>query len=108
MSFDFHSDVNEHPAFNGEHGLAALGLWTMCGSWTSAHGRTGMVPREVAEDMGDPGLIAVLVDGGLWEETPDGYEMLRGPSTDFPMPLWKYGEKPDDGRLITIDEDSLR
>lgn len=110
MSFDYHSDAMEHPAFTGENGLGALGLWIHCGSWTSANGRTGIVPKEVAEDTGDAELIAKLIDNGMWRPTDDGtgYEMLRGPSTDFPMPLWRYGEEPDDGRLISVDQDSLR
>lgn len=66
--------------------------------------------REIAENYGDADLIGKLVDDGMWRPTEDGngYEMLRGPSTDFPMPLRRYGEKPDDGRLISVDEDSLK
>jgi hypothetical protein len=108
MSFDYHSDAADHPAFVGDHGLASFGFWIRCGSWTSANGRTGVVPKAVAEDYGDADVIAKLVDHGMWRETPAGYEMLRGPSTDFPLPLWRYGDKPDDGRLITVDRDSQR
>ncbi len=108
MSFDYHSDSPDHAAFNGEHGLAAFGFWIRCGSWTSANGRTGLVPKAVANDYGDADVIAKLVDSGMWRPTPDGFEMLRGPSNELPMPLWRYGEKPDDGRLISIDRDSMR
>jgi hypothetical protein len=108
MSFDYHSDAFDHPAFTGELGLAALGFWIRCGSWTSANGRTGLVPKAVAEEYGDAELIAKLVDTGIWEETSAGYELLRGPSAELPLPLWRYGEKPDDGLLISIDLDSLR
>lgn len=109
MSFDYHSDVAEHPAFTGDNGLGAMGLWVRCGSWTSANGRTGIVPRAVAEDYGDADLIAKLVDNGMWQPTADGtgYEMLRGPSAELPLPLWRYGDKPDDGRLLSVDTDSL-
>ncbi len=108
MSFDYHSDALDHPAFTGELGLAALGFWIRCGSWTSANGRTGVVPKAFAEEYGDAELMAKLVDNGIWQETHAGYELLRGPSAELPLPLWRYGEKPDDGRLICIDPDSLR
>lgn len=108
MSFDQHSDAISHPAFTGDLGLAAMGLWTLCGSWTSANGRTGVVPKEIAEDFGDAATIGKLVDDGMWRDTPDGYEMLRGPSTDFPLPLWRYSDEPMDGRLFSIDRDSER
>lgn len=108
MSFDFHSDASDHPAFTGEYGLAAFGFWIRCGSWTSANGRTGVVPKAVAEEYGDAEVIAKLVDNGMWRETAAGYELLRGPSAELPLPLWRYGEKPDDGRMISIDPDSLR
>ncbi|SDP77264.1 hypothetical protein SAMN04487914_13722 [Arthrobacter sp. ok909] len=96
------------PAFVGDHGLASFGFWNPCGSWTSANGRTGVVPKEVAVDYGDADVIAKPVDHGMWRETAVGYALLRGPSTDFPMPLWRNGDKPDDGRLISIDRDSQR
>jgi hypothetical protein len=67
-----------------------------------------VVPTSIAEDYGDPELIALLIKEGLWEESPEGYKLLRGPSTDWPMPLWRYGEKPDDGHLVSVDRDSLR
>ena len=108
MSFDYHSDAMEHPAFKGELGLSALGYWMRCGSWTSANGRTGVVPKKVAEEFGDSELINVLVSQELWLERADGYEFLRGPSSDWPLPVWRYGDKPDDGRLISIDPDSLK
>lgn len=103
MSFDYHSDAVEHAAFAGPLGLAALGLWTRCGSWTSANVSHGVVPTDIAESMGDGELIEHLVSHGLWHRTAAGYEMTHGP-----LPLWRYGSKPDDGRLISIDTDSLR
>jgi hypothetical protein len=108
MSFDYHSDAMDHPAFKGELGLATLGFWLSCGSWTSANGRTGVVPRTVAEELGDQELINILVSQELWLERADSYELLRGPSNDWPLPMWRYGNKPDDGRLITVDTDSLQ
>lgn len=108
MSFDYHSDAMELEAFTGELGLAALGLWLRCGSWTSANGRTSFVPRKIAEEIGDRDLINVLVRHELWLETDDGFEFLRGPSSDWPLPIWRYGDKPDDGRLISVDLDSMR
>lgn len=108
MSFDYHSDAPEHPAFQGELGLAAFGFWMLCGSWTSANGRTGFVPKEIANELGNSELITVLVRHELWLERGNGYELLRGPSSNWPLPIWRYGEKPDDGQLLSVDPDSLR
>lgn len=112
MSFDFHSDATDLSVFrSGPLALAAFGYWVQCGSWTSANGKTGIVPRAIAiefagEDAAE--LISLLTAEGIWEEIEGGFRMLRGPSSDWPLPIWRYGEKPDDGRLISVDGDSLR
>ena len=108
MSFDCHSDALNHPAFLGKHGHAAMGIWVRCGSWTATNGETGVVPLDVAAEVaaGDTDAIDKLVENGIWRETPEGYEMLRGPSSDFPMPLWRYDEKPETRRFIDLDHGS--
>lgn len=107
-TFDSHSDVTELPILQGPGGLAALGLWMRCGSWTASHGQTGVVPHAVAEEMssGDQGAVQLLVDAGLWERLPEGYRMLRGPSSDpdLPLPLWRYSDDDLGGRLFSLDQ----
>lgn len=106
MSFDVHSDAGEHLAFQGEDGLAAFGFWSRCGSWTSANGKTGLVPHNVAQAFGDPGLVRTLVDGGIWQETAFGYRMLLGPTTDpdDPLPLWRYSPGDVTTGLFELDD----
>lgn len=107
-TFDWHSDVAELPHVGGPEGLAAFGMWVRCGTWTSANGRTGIVPDHIAADFsqGQSDLIEQLIAAGLWERTDCGYLMLRGPSTDpdQPMPLWRYGDEDLGGRLFAIDD----
>lgn len=106
-TFDTHTDIHDLPELQGAAGLAPLGLFLRCGSWTSAHGQTGVVPRAIAEDFatGNEGSIDVLVQAGLWEPIPEGYRMLRGPHADpdQPMPLWRYGDGDIPG-LFAIDD----
>jgi hypothetical protein len=56
-------------------GNAAIGVWARCGSWASGQPVDGLVPFEIARAIGKPTEIAALVKAGLWEETPDGYQM---------------------------------
>lgn len=107
-TFDFHTDVYELPGMKGPDGLAAFGLWSRCGAWTSRHGRTGLVPHHVVAQMAgrDRGLVQVLVGAGLWRRQESGYRMLRGPSNDpdQPMPLWRYGDSDLGRRLLVMDD----
>lgn len=107
-TFDWHSDVNDLPVWGGPDGLVAFGLWVRSGCWTSANGRTGVVPNDVASALsgGDDAAIAVLVDAGLWEPTREGYRMLRGPSSgpDQPLPIWRYSDGDTGGRLFARDD----
>lgn len=107
-TFDWHSDVSEIPAMRGSDGLAAFGLWLRCGTWTSANGRTAVVPGHIAADFsgGHHDLIAQIVEAGLWEPLDEDYRMLRGPSSDAdqPMPLWRYGDEELGGRLFARDD----
>lgn len=106
-TFDYHHDVTALPALQGPGGNAALGLWSRCGAWTASHGQSGIVPREVAEELSgaDQQAVQLIVSAGLWEEIPEGYRMLRGPSSDpdLPMPLWRYSDDDLGGRLFALD-----
>lgn len=106
-TFDWHSDVNELDALKGPGGLAALGLFVSSGAWTGSHGRTGIVPGDVATDMAgsDDDAVDRLIRAGLWEKIPEGYRLLRGPNSDpdLPMPLWRYTDDDLGGQLIATD-----
>ena len=56
-------------------GVAAMGMWTVAGSWCADHLTDGFVPDYIAERFA-PGqveeLAASLVSAGLW--TPDEYD----------------------------------
>jgi hypothetical protein len=54
-----------------EHDLAAIGLWTLSGSWAGGERTDGFVPASIPRRWASPqkiaGLAARLVDAGLWE-----------------------------------------
>jgi hypothetical protein len=52
----------------GTDKLAAMGLWTLCGSWAADELSDGFVPEEIARRF-DPGLECAgrLVEVGLWD-----------------------------------------
>ena len=55
--------------------LAAVGLWTVAGSWSSAHLTDGAVPDYVLPLLSadSPTLSRELVAAGLWERRRGGY-----------------------------------
>lgn len=54
--------------------LAALGLWTIAGSWSAQHLTDGRVPAYMLEEWGaDLSHGTDLVTAGLWREEGDGY-----------------------------------
>lgn len=96
MSFSFHSDLHDHPVFR-RLSTDALGLWLRAGIWTSAHRSPGFVPDHAIDEIGDgddiSGAVNELVTGGAWTRTDGGYRMEYGPSTDFPLPIWRYDKE---------------
>lgn len=55
-------------------GLRAVGLWTLCGSWTAKHERDGFVPGVMVKRFGATRTEAnALVEVGLWVAEGDGY-----------------------------------
>jgi hypothetical protein len=93
VSFSFHTDVSDHPVF-GALSNASFGLWVRAGTWTSAHHSPGFVPDIAVHELaGSSEMVNELVTSGVWTRVDDGYRMEHGPSSDFPMPLWRY----DDG-----------
>lgn len=55
--------------------LAALGLWTACGSWSMRELTDGHVPRYVVEELGGGDTeVNDLLTAKLWIEGKDGYK----------------------------------
>lgn len=56
--------------------LAALGLWSVAGSWSSDHHTGGFVPDHAIPLLtrGASELVAELVASGLWKRTRGGYQ----------------------------------
>lgn len=54
---------------------AAIGLWTLAGSWASANLTEGFVPAYMLDRLvpGGASLAAELVDNGLWKRVKSGY-----------------------------------
>lgn len=50
-------------------GLAAVGLWAMCGSWSMAYKTDGFVPEWVAHEYPQgKRLASTLISVGLWDK----------------------------------------
>jgi hypothetical protein len=71
---DGFSDSKEVLAIPARHRLAAVGLWTLCGSWSANKLTDGFIPDEALRRLGArPILINALTDiAGLWERVPGG------------------------------------
>lgn len=58
--------------------LAAIGLWTISGSWSAHEELDGLVPGYMLDEWGaTPDLIDALVDSGLWELVDNGREGIQ-------------------------------
>lgn len=56
-------------------GLAALGLWTLCGAWAAGRGNGGRIPEAVVKRYrGTRRHVAALVDVGLWDPSDDDWQ----------------------------------
>ncbi len=54
--------------------FAAIGLWTVAGSWCADQLTDGSVPNYMITEWGaPPAAPEALADAGLWERTHDGY-----------------------------------
>lgn len=54
--------------------FAAIGLWTIAGSWASDELTDGFIPDYMLKEWGaPPAAPEALVDCGLWERTDGGY-----------------------------------
>jgi hypothetical protein len=59
---------------------AALGLWAVAGSWSSAHLTDGVVPDDVLPRLFPDAvkLAEALVTEGLWKRVKGGYKIVQG------------------------------
>ena len=56
-------------------GLDSVGLWTLAGSWSGEQLTDGFIPASLIARLGgsEPAALA-LVNAGLWETVPNGYQ----------------------------------
>lgn len=73
--FKVDDKLHSHPKTTGAS-LAALGLWTVAGSWCGDHTTDGRVPLHMVPllSRGAVELADELVDVGLWVRVKDGYK----------------------------------
>ena len=76
-AFDDHFHDSEQALRAGPE---ACGLHLLATTWCCAHLTDGHIPGIVAEPFIDrcangKGLVARLIEAGLWEETKDGYRL---------------------------------
>ena len=58
--------------------LAAIGLWTLAGSWSADEELDGFVPDYVVSEWGAPQkLVDALVKAGLWSVVDDGTQFVK-------------------------------
>lgn len=71
--FKVDDKLHSHPK-RYRAGLAAMGLWTIAGSWASDQLTDGFIPADILKALGGTKAHAKsLVDAGLWDEEPGGY-----------------------------------
>lgn len=74
MWFKVDDSFHSHPKSTAAS-LEALGLWTVCGSWSGDHLTDGFVPDHMIRILarGQAQLADELVAAGLWRRTKGGY-----------------------------------
>ena len=59
----------------GRDRMAGLGVWTAASCYCARHLTDGFVPAAVAEGFGHARIIGKLVDVGLFDKVPGGYQL---------------------------------
>lgn len=74
MWFKVSDDFHSHPKAMAA-GSAAVGLWALAGSWSSANSQGGFVPDYVLPRLSEDStaLARKLVAAGLWVKVKNGY-----------------------------------
>lgn len=76
------SDSKEVLSIPRRQRAAAIGVWTLCGSWSANKLLDGFVPMEVVRDNGGtPAIVAALYASTLWEPAAgrDGIQFTNWP-----------------------------
>lgn len=71
-------EIDDQFAFHQKTVMAgneAIGVWARAGSWCAGYLTDGSVPRDIAGTLGGQSLWTKLINVGLVEETPDGYQL---------------------------------
>ena len=72
--FKVDDSIHAHPKFI-DLPMSAIGLWTIAGAWSAQFLTDGLVnDRQLRRLGGEQEDIDALVDAGLWDATPDGYQ----------------------------------
>ncbi|MEU9805049.1 hypothetical protein [Mycobacterium sp. NPDC050853] len=59
---------------------AAIGLWTLTGSWSAKELTDGLIPAEVVEEFGGtPKLVELLIVAELWDSAESGVQFRNWP-----------------------------
>jgi len=68
----FHSSRKVKAIPRGQR-LAAIGLWTLAGTWSAQEEQDGKVPAYIVEDFAGERAATELVKVGLWDKTDEGF-----------------------------------
>ena len=73
--FNADDHMHSHPKPR-KAGLAAMGLWVLCGTHATAGKTNGFVPQWYIDSWGEEGreLASVLVETRFWDEADGGYQ----------------------------------
>jgi hypothetical protein len=78
MWFDVDDHLHNSPellSIPRRYRAAAMGVWTVCGSWTSAQLTNGFIPNEVIKDYGGtPDIRGWLIKAGFWIDGIEGVQ----------------------------------
>jgi len=93
-------------------GFGAIGLYALAASWSLNTDRPGVIPTDVAQQLGKPKLIARLWDSALWLVAERAFLMAAGP--DPIHMLWGLARDdrrapiPPELRLKVYERDGYR
>lgn len=74
--FKVDDTLHGHPKSRGA-GLAAMGLWSLAGAYSSAYKQSGFVPADYVKTWPNgPKLARTLHDWGLWHDDTDACECI--------------------------------
>lgn len=99
MWFKVSDDFHSHPKAMAA-GPAAVGLWTLAGSWSAQQQTWGFIPHQWFATRGDRKLVRRLVVAGLLYRVKDGFWIVRDGLYDW--------DRTDENRRKIADELRIR